>query len=81
MFKTAVLQARIDPNIKKEAQKIFNMLNIYMSEAIIMIRQNCIILIAIFTKNYYNITANLGWFGFESSEIGLVAPFRRLFLF
>jgi len=34
MPKTATIQARIDPNIKAEAQKIFNALNISMSEAI-----------------------------------------------
>lgn len=34
MSRTATIQARIDPDIKNEAQKIFKMLNISMSEAI-----------------------------------------------
>ena len=34
MSRTATIQARIDPNIKDEAQKIFKTLNISMSEAI-----------------------------------------------
>lgn len=34
MGKTATIQARIDPVIKTEAQKIFNALHISMSEAI-----------------------------------------------
>ena len=34
MSKTAVIQARIDPEIKKEAQKILRALNISLSEAI-----------------------------------------------
>jgi len=36
MAKTAVIQARIDPEIKTKAQKILNHLNISMSEAISM---------------------------------------------
>lgn len=34
MAKTAVIQTRIDPAVKKRAQMIFNKLNISMSEAI-----------------------------------------------
>ncbi|MBU4253195.1 MAG: type II toxin-antitoxin system RelB/DinJ family antitoxin [Acidobacteria bacterium] len=34
MAKTSVIQARIDPEIKKQAMKIFNVLQISMSEAI-----------------------------------------------
>jgi len=34
MSRTATIQARIDPDIKSEAQKIFKTLNISMSEAI-----------------------------------------------
>lgn len=34
MARTATIQARIDPEIKTKAQKILNMLNISMSEAI-----------------------------------------------
>jgi len=34
MAKTATIQARIDPKVKTKAQKIFNTLNISMSEAI-----------------------------------------------
>jgi len=34
MSRTATIQARIDPNVKNEAQKIFKTLNISMSEAI-----------------------------------------------
>jgi len=34
MARTATIQARIDPQIKKKAQKILNRLNISMSEAI-----------------------------------------------
>lgn len=34
MAKTAVIQARIDPEVKNNAQNIFNKLNISMSEAI-----------------------------------------------
>jgi DNA-damage-inducible protein J len=34
MAKSAVIQTRIDPVIKKKAQNIFNQLNISMSEAI-----------------------------------------------
>lgn len=34
MSRTATIQARIDPDIKNEAQKIFKTLNISMSEAI-----------------------------------------------
>ena len=34
MAKTAVIQARIDPEVKYNAQKILNKLNITMSEAI-----------------------------------------------
>jgi len=34
MARTATIQARIDPEIKSRAQKIFNTLNISMSEAI-----------------------------------------------
>ncbi|MCD6117650.1 type II toxin-antitoxin system RelB/DinJ family antitoxin [bacterium] len=34
MARTAVIQARIDPEIKKKAQNIFSELNITMSEAI-----------------------------------------------
>lgn len=36
MAKTANIQARIDPETKTKAQKIFNTLNISMSEAISM---------------------------------------------
>lgn len=36
MSRTATIQARIDPEIKTRAQKIFNTLNISMSEAISM---------------------------------------------
>ena len=34
MAKTAVIQARIDPEVKNKAQNIFSKLNISMSEAI-----------------------------------------------
>mgnify|MGYP001050781337 CR=1 FL=1 len=34
MARTATIQARIDPEIKSKAQKIFNQLQISMSEAI-----------------------------------------------
>jgi len=34
MAKTAVIQTRIDPEIKKKAQKVLNSLNMSMSEAI-----------------------------------------------
>jgi DNA-damage-inducible protein J len=34
MAKTATIQARVDPEIKKNAQKILSALNISMSEAI-----------------------------------------------
>ena len=34
MAKTAIIQARIDPEVKSKAQKIFSKLNISMSEAI-----------------------------------------------
>ena len=34
MARTATIQARIDPEIKMKAQKILNILNISMSEAI-----------------------------------------------
>ena len=34
MNKSAIIQARIDPNVKNKAQKILNKLNISMSEAI-----------------------------------------------
>jgi len=34
MPRTATIQARIDPEVKKDAQAIFNKLNISMSEAI-----------------------------------------------
>ena len=34
MNKSATIQARIDPKVKSKAQKIFNKLNITMSEAI-----------------------------------------------
>ena len=34
MAKTAVIQARIDPSVKRKAQKILETLNISMSEAI-----------------------------------------------
>ena len=34
MAKTAIIQARIDPEVKNKAQNIFNKLNITMSEAI-----------------------------------------------
>jgi len=34
MAKTATIQARINPDLKKRAQKILNKLNISMSEAI-----------------------------------------------
>ena len=34
MSKSATIQARIDPGVKQRAQKIFNKLNISMSEAI-----------------------------------------------
>ena len=34
MAKTATIQARVDPDIKKNAQKILSALNISMSEAI-----------------------------------------------
>jgi DNA-damage-inducible protein J len=34
MPKTATIQARIDPKIKEEAQKVFKKLNISLSEAI-----------------------------------------------
>ncbi|MGD8782524.1 MAG: type II toxin-antitoxin system RelB/DinJ family antitoxin [Ignavibacteria bacterium] len=34
MNKSATIQARIDPSVKSEAQKILNKLNISMSEAI-----------------------------------------------
>ncbi len=36
MAKTATIQARVDPEIKKNAQKILSALNISMSEAISM---------------------------------------------
>ena len=36
MNKSSTIQARIDPNVKKKAQKIFGKLNISMSEAISM---------------------------------------------
>ncbi len=36
MSKTATIQTRIDPVVKKNAQKILNKLNITMSEAISM---------------------------------------------
>ena len=36
MAKTSTIQARIDPEIKSKAQKIFDTLNISMSEAISM---------------------------------------------
>jgi len=36
MNKSATIQARIDPNTKKKAQKILDKLNISMSEAISM---------------------------------------------
>lgn len=34
MAKTAIIQARIDPEVKKKAQSILNKLNITLSEAI-----------------------------------------------
>ncbi len=34
MAKTATIQTRVDPEIKRNAQKILSMLNISMSEAI-----------------------------------------------
>ena len=34
MNKSATIQARIDPSVKKKAQKIFSTLNLSMSEAI-----------------------------------------------
>jgi len=34
MSKTATIQARINPDLKKKAQKILNQLNLSMSEAI-----------------------------------------------
>ena len=34
MSKSAIIQARIDPELKEKAQKIFDALNISMSEAI-----------------------------------------------
>jgi DNA-damage-inducible protein J len=34
MNKSATIQARIDPSVKKKAQRIFSKLNITMSEAI-----------------------------------------------
>ena len=34
MSKTATIQARINPDLKKKAQKILNTLNLSMSEAI-----------------------------------------------
>ncbi len=34
MNKSATIQARIDPRVKQKAQKIFNKLNMSMSEAI-----------------------------------------------
>ncbi len=34
MPKTAIIQTRIDPKVKSEAQKILNKLNLSMSEAI-----------------------------------------------
>jgi len=34
MNKSSTIQARIDPSVKKKAQRIFNKLNISMSEAI-----------------------------------------------
>ena len=36
MKKTATIQARIDPSVKKKAQRIFSQLNLSMSEAISM---------------------------------------------
>ncbi len=36
MARTATIQARVDPEIKSKAQRIFNTLNISMSEAISM---------------------------------------------
>ena len=36
MSKTATIQARIDPSVKKKAQRIFSQLNLSMSEAISM---------------------------------------------
>ena len=36
MAKTAIIQARIDPEIKNKAQNVFKKLNISMSEAISM---------------------------------------------
>jgi len=36
MAKTAIIQARIDPEIKNKAQNVFKKLNITMSEAISM---------------------------------------------
>ncbi len=36
MSRTATIQARIDPEIKSKAQRVFNALNISMSEAISM---------------------------------------------
>ena len=36
MAKTATIQTRVDPNVKYNAQKILNKLNISMSEAISM---------------------------------------------
>lgn len=36
MARTATIQARIDPEVKAKAQRIFNTLNISMSEAISM---------------------------------------------
>ena len=36
MAKTATIQTRVDPEIKRNAQKILNTLNISMSEAISM---------------------------------------------
>jgi DNA-damage-inducible protein J len=36
MNKSATIQARIDPSVKKKAQKIFSKLNLTMSEAISM---------------------------------------------
>lgn len=34
MNKSATIQARIDPSVKKKAQKVFSKLNLSMSEAI-----------------------------------------------
>ena len=36
MNKSATIQARIDPSVKKKAQRIFSKLNLSMSEAISM---------------------------------------------